>query len=175
MAIDQRDYLEERNRQLYNLPDREKDRRLADFRERLDDASGIVLKQRVRTNTGSYHVPVWVVAVAVALAFAGYRWLSAERQRPVTLQAAAQPAPAPAARPEPAPAPVPPVRPANSLADVKERYWAHFFAPGPDCRAPQTALKELECTSQREQARRDFERQWASKIRSGWRPAELRP
>lgn len=39
-----------------------------------------------------------------------------------------------------------------------------------DCRAPQTAIRDLECKNKKDLYAQAFEREWSTKIRSGWKP-----
>lgn len=62
---------------------------------------------------------------------------------------------------------------AEELVRIKQRYWAGFYQAPNDCAAPKSALRELECKNQADQAWGRFDRQWDQKIASGWSPPEL--
>jgi hypothetical protein len=67
-----------------------------------------------------------------------------------------------------------PAQQPNTNVSIKEQYWARFYSPSQECVRPTTALKELECRNQAENARQTFESQWANKLATGWKPSEFR-
>ena len=194
MALDERDY------HSYRLSEEEKERRLQEIRNRFDaetKKNEIVLKQRVRTNTGNYYVPkAPFILFAIAGVYVGAYLLTshfknAVSDRPVITipypRQASEPGQPESSlkrdnRERPASAtnqPRPQItNPASNrdtrLAAIKESHWKEVYSPAPECRQARTALKDLECRNQAEGARQQFERQWANKLASGWIPRELK-
>lgn len=162
MAIDERDYMKDRANEQFN-----------NWKRSNRDRGGIVLKQRVATNTGSYYVPIWPFVLILAVVAGAFFY---DRNNPKASNIPEKPVvtvTAPPAAPFPTPPSVMNDR-ASRLATAKENYWREVYSPSQECRQVRTALKDLECRNQADTARQQFERQWANKLTSGWIPRELK-
>lgn len=177
MAVDDRDYMHGRNP--YHLSDEEKERRLAELRERFENAQepGIVLKQKIRMNTGSYEIAmstITALVTAVVILIGALAVIKIAAQSEGSKAALTQTArPMPPRPTNPAAVPIPPApqkSEAERLAEAKSRAWLEYTNPGNNCQRPATALKELECKNRLDMQREAFELLWARKLASGWRP-----
>ena len=163
MSIDERDYMTERNP--YHLSEGEKERRLKAMRERFNDAVPITAYKPERPHSWR-----WIFLFLAATAAAMYFFMQTQDgqnligklpfQKPDdSIEAIHRPAT---------------ISKNMTLAEVKEIYWSEVYTPSAECRQAKMSLKALECRKQTENARRQFERQWANKLATGWIPRELK-
>ena len=55
----------------------------------------------------------------------------------------------------------------------KEKYWVKYYTPPSKCLNTQSSLQQLECDNEKNNMRKYFEKDWQTKINSGWQPPPL--
>lgn len=177
MALDERDYMRGRAKkevESWKLSENEKQRRLNKTRSRFEavtpEYEGVTLKQRLKTNIGSHEIPAWPIVLIVAAAAVGlyYYLRTVQPATPEKQQVINRTVPK-VDTVEQVPATQTP-----KYDTAKESYWRKVYAAPAECKQARTALKELECRNQEAIAREQFERQWAAKLATGWKPREQR-
>ena len=149
----------------YQTPEQEKERRLQAMRERFSDAMPITAYKPDRPHSWR-----WIFLSLAATAAAMYFFMQTQDGQNLIGKLPFQ-------KPDDSIDAI--HRPAiisknMTLAEVKEIYWSEVYTPSTECRQAKTSLKTLECRNQTENARRQFERQWANKLATGWIPRELK-
>jgi len=183
VALDERDFMRERAKkevESWKLSESEKEKRIREARRRFEAETakhgGLTLRQRVRTNTGSDYLPTWpayLIAIAIATGLFYYFNTATPKnlaaQQPATTKPV-QNTPATVTTAQPIAAPALAVPPQHE--SVKERYWKKVYTVPTECKQERTAMKDLECRNREADAREQFERQWAVKLATGWKPRE---
>lgn len=149
MSIDERDYVWERSP--YNFKHSEKEKRLSAMRRRFEEnyESGIVLKQRVPTNTGNRYVSAWGLILGALACYGVVVWvvttadIGAKKSTPPVVKNAPRPPVTPQAQFIPQP----------EVRRPEVERVPQIINVGKDCIRPSTALKELECKNREDMAR----------------------
>ena len=153
----------------YQTPEQEKERRLQAMRERFDAATPRNVDRPSQSSEVVFVFGAIIFVAVFAYFFQGF-FEGVTKNRPVIKRQVSQ---EPAATRESLQA-IPANNGRLTLPEVKEIYWQQVYSPAPECKKAKTALKDLECKNLAENARRQFERQWASKLATGWNPRELK-